>query len=164
MKEAANIMQAYYSSPEGALRQSRIDSYMISSKKNAQWDQKLVKIITELSKLQRQDSTALFSLSRFSLPIRHPPLVLLPPHSILHRLYLAPDLHHSPPLAPLPFSLIVSLGSTGESRGSAPAVGRPASPQDLKLGTNFDGFIEQVTKHRSEELKMGCRKNGVLKM
>ena len=42
MKEASNIMQAYYSSPEGALRQSRIDSYMISSKKNAQWDQKLV--------------------------------------------------------------------------------------------------------------------------
>ena len=90
MKEAANIMQAYYSSPEGALRQSRIDSYMISSKKNAQWDQKLVKIITELSKLQRQDSTALFSLSRFSFPIRHSPLLLLPPHSILHLFFASP--------------------------------------------------------------------------
>ena len=96
MKEASNIMQAYYSSPEGALRQSRIDSYMISSKKNAQWDQKLVKIITELSKLQRQDSTALFSLSRFSLPIRHPPWYssLRIPFSIysLLRLFQPPSL------------------------------------------------------------------------
>ena len=159
MKDAANIMQTYYSSPEGALRQSRIDSYIISSKKNALWDQKLAKISTELSKLQRQDSTA------FGTPPSafHSPFILCFA-SFNHRLYLAPDLHHSPPLAPLPFSLIGSLGSTGDSRGSAPAVGRPASPQDLKLGTNFDGFIEQVTKHRSEELKMGCRKNGVLKM
>ena len=41
MKEAATIMQTYYSSPEGALRMSRIDSYVISSKKNAQWNQKI---------------------------------------------------------------------------------------------------------------------------